>query len=133
MGWEVFYQVTLIPTPIYSTELTSKREGKSNVMITGFINLGLHMILSRQLNPRPTCDWSTSSFNLHHFCYELFFTPSHCCYNLNSLIPTRPPISTSSFWSRSPMHSRLLVDQCFSGSGCGGAKRVSSCSIKKSH
>ena len=39
-----FYQVTLIPTPIHSTELTSKREGICNVMITGPGDHRLHVI-----------------------------------------------------------------------------------------
>ena len=43
MGCEVFYQVTFIPTR--STELTSKREGNCNIMITGPVSHGLHMIL----------------------------------------------------------------------------------------
>ena len=67
-------------------------------MITRPENHRLHVILLRNL----IHNLSTSSFNLHHLCYKLFFIPSHCCYNLISLIPTRPPISTSSFWSRSP-------------------------------
>ena len=44
MGWEVFYQATLIPTPIRSTELTSKKEGNCFVMITGPANHDLHVI-----------------------------------------------------------------------------------------
>ena len=36
----------------------------------------------------------------HH--YELFFVSPHYHYNLISLVPTRPSISTSSFWSKSP-------------------------------
>lgn len=42
----------------------------------------LHVISSRELNPWPTHDLSTLSFNIHHLCYELFFTPLHCYYNL---------------------------------------------------
>ena len=80
-------------------------------MITGFLDHGLHMILSRKLNLWPTRDLSTLSFNLHHLRYELFFIPLHCCYNLISLVPTQPPISTSSFQSRSPTRRKLLADQ----------------------
>ena len=72
------------------------------------------MILSRKLNPRPIHDLSTSSFNLHRLRFELFFTPLHRRYKLISFVPTWPSISTSSFWSRSPTHCGLLVDQRFS-------------------
>ena len=66
-------------------------------MITGFVSHELHVILLQDY----THDVSTLSFNLYHFYYELFFTPSHRRYILISFVPTRPPISTSSFWSRS--------------------------------
>ena len=42
MGWEVFYQATLIL--IHSTELKSKREGNYNVVIMGLVDHGLHVI-----------------------------------------------------------------------------------------
>ena len=82
-----------------------------NIMIMRPVDHGLHMILSRELNRQPTRNLSTLSFNLHRLCYELFFTPSHHCYNLISLVPTWPPISTSFFWSRSSTCRRLLADQ----------------------
>ena len=44
IGWEVFYQATLITTSIRSTELTSKRESNCNVMVMGPTNHGLHVI-----------------------------------------------------------------------------------------
>ena len=44
MGWEIFYQATLIPIPLRSTKLKSKRERNSNIMITGFADHGLHVI-----------------------------------------------------------------------------------------
>ena len=44
MGWEVFHQATVIPIPIRSMELTSKREDNCNIMVTGPINHGLHVI-----------------------------------------------------------------------------------------
>ena len=87
------------------------RKPNCNVMITGPIDYGLHVVLSRQFHLWPTRGLSTSSFILHRLRYELFFTPSHRCYNLISLVPTWPPISTSSFWSRSPTRCRLLADQ----------------------
>ena len=40
---------------------------------------------------------------LQHPRYELFFIPSHCRYKLIPLVLTWPSISTSFFWSRSPM------------------------------
>ena len=83
-------------------------------MNTRPVDHGLLVILSCKLNPWPTHDLSTSSFNLYRLRYELFFIPSHCRYNLISLVLTWPPISTSFFWSRSPTHRRLLADQCFS-------------------
>ena len=43
LGWEVFYQVTLILIPIRSTGLTSKKEGNCNVMIEGPADQGLHV------------------------------------------------------------------------------------------
>ena len=51
---------------------------------------------------------------LHRPRYELFFKSSYCYYNLISLVLTRPPISTSSFWSRSSMR-RMWAKQavCF--------------------
>ena len=133
MGWEIFHQVTLIFIPIYLTELTFKRKGNCNVMITGLVNHGLYVVLLCELHSWPIRDLSTSSFNLHRLHYELFFIPSHRSYNLISLVPTWPPISTSSFWSKSPIGCRLFVDQRFSGSGGDGVKGVSSRSTKKSH
>ena len=56
MGWEVFHQVILIPTRL--TELTSKRKGNCNVMITRLVSHGLHVILPRDL----IRDLSTSPF-----------------------------------------------------------------------
>ena len=86
---------------------------------------------------------------LHRLRYELFFKSSHCHYNLISLVPTWQPISTSFFWSRksyashvsqissllwsSAHEKRLLADKRLSGSGGGGARGVSSHSIKESH
>ena len=133
MGWEVFHQVILIPTPIRLIEITSKRESNCNVMITGLVDHKLHVVLSHELNPRLTRDLSTSSFNPHRLRYELFFTPSHCRHDFISLVPTRPLISNSSFWSRSPTRRRLFADQRFSGSGGSGARGVSSHSTKESH
>ena len=54
---------------------------------------------------RPICDLLTSSFNLYHLRYGLFFTPPHCCYNLISFVLIRPPISTKSLQSKSFTHS----------------------------
>ena len=133
MGWEVFHQVTLIPIPIYLMKLMSKKEGNCNVIITRFVDHELYMVLLRELNPQPIRDLSTLSFNPQRLRYELFFTLSHCCYNLISLIPTWPPISTSSFWSKSLTRHRLLTDQRFFGSGDNGARTVSSRFIKKNH
>ena len=82
-------------------------------MITEPVDHGLHVVLSCELNPRPTCSLTTSSFNLQRLCYELFFTPSHRCYKLISFVPTWPPISTSSFWNKSLIRCRLLADQRF--------------------
>ena len=42
--------------------------------------------------------------------YELFFVSPHRRYNLISLVPTWPSISTSSFWSRSPTR-RMWAEQ----------------------
>ena len=66
-------------------------------MITGPVGHGLYVILTRDL----TCDLTTLSLNLHHLRYKLFFIPSYRCYNLISLVPTQPSISTSSSWSKS--------------------------------
>ena len=44
MGWEVYYQVTLIPTPTRLTVLMCKREDNCNIMITEPIDYKLHMI-----------------------------------------------------------------------------------------
>ena len=44
MGWEGFYQAKLISTSIRLTELTSKREGNCNVMITGLADHGLYVM-----------------------------------------------------------------------------------------
>ena len=133
MGWEVFYQGTLIPTHTHSTELTSRRESNCNIIITGPVDHGLHVVLLYKLNSQPTCDLFTSSFNPHRFRYKLFFTPSHYYYNPISFVPTWPPISTSSFWSKSPTHCRLLANQRFSGSGSGRAREMPLCSIKENH
>ena len=133
MGWKVFQQVTLILTPTHLAELMSKKKDNFNIMITGLVDDVLYVILSHKLNSRPMYDLSTLSFNLYCLCYKLFFTPSHRCYNLISPIPTRSPISTGSFWSRNTMRCRLRTDHRFSGSIGGGAKGVSSRSIKESH
>ena len=98
MDWEVFYRVTLIFTSL--TELKFKKQGNCDIMIMGPVDHRLNVILPHDL----TCDSSSSSFNLHRFRYELFFTLFHCRFNLIPLIPTWLPISTSSFLSRSPMH-----------------------------
>ena len=42
MGWEVFYQATLISTRL--TELMSKRKNNCNIIIMGPIDYGLHEI-----------------------------------------------------------------------------------------
>ena len=136
MGWEVFHQVILIfiPTPICSTKLTSKRESNCNIMITGPVDHGLHVILSRDFtsfNLHVTYQLHIS--NLHHLRYKLFFTLSHRCYNLISLILTWLSISTSFFWSKNLTCHRLLADQRLSKYGSSGAKEVSSRFTKKSH
>ena len=100
---------TLIPIPIRLIEPTSKREGNYNIMITGPADHGLHVIQSREFNYHPAYMWLANfilkSYMLrpHLLChrYELFFILAHCRYNLISLVPTRPLINTSSFWSRS--------------------------------
>ena len=66
-------------------------------MITGPVSHGLYVILPHNI----IHDLSTYPSLFHHLCYKLFFTPLHRHYNLISLVPTRPPINTSFFWSRS--------------------------------
>ena len=133
MGWEVFHQVILIltPTPIYLTELTSKREGNCNVMITGPVDHGLHVILSRELNPRPTHDWFIFSF----------FTASA----MNSSSHRRIVATTSSPLYRLGHQSALALSRAevlrvtkylqtnAFPLGSGGAKGISSRSTKESH
>ena len=52
----------------------------------------LHLFILKSYMPQPY-------FPRHR--YELFFVPFYRHYNLIALVPTRLPISTSSFWSRS--------------------------------
>ena len=67
MGWEVFYQATFIPTPIRLMVLTSKREGNCNVVTCRL---------------RDARDLVTPQPRLPRDCYELFFVPHQCRYNL---------------------------------------------------
>ena len=78
--------------------LTSKKEGNCNVMIEGPADYGLHV--SYQLHPFVLKFYMPWLYLPRH-CYELFFVPPHCCYNLISLVPTWLHISTNSFWNRS--------------------------------
>ena len=110
MGWEVFYQVTLIPTPIRLTELTSKRKGNCNVMIKGPADHGLHV--TYQLHPFVLKSYMPR-LHLPRHRYELFFVPPHRRYDLISLVPTRLHISTSSFWNRSPTCRIWAKAVCF--------------------
>ena len=68
LGWEVFYQVTLIPTPIRATELTSKREGNCNIMITGPADHGWHVIFlaSAMSSSSYHIIVATTSLHRHH-------------------------------------------------------------------
>ena len=74
------------------------------------------------------------------------FIPLHYHYKLISLVPTRPPISTSSFWTTSPMRCMwtkvVYFDHWFTKttcrltsfkSGSGGARKIFSYSTRKSH
>ena len=112
MGWEVFHQTTLIPipTPICLTELTSKRERNGNVMIKGLVDNGLHV--TYELYPFVLKSYMSQS-HLPCHDYELFFVPPYCHYNLISLVLTWPPVSTSSFWSRSPTRCIWAKAVCF--------------------
>ena len=75
MGWEVFYQVILIPIPIRLTGLTSKREGNCNVMIEGLADHELHV--TYQLHPFVLKSYMPR-FHLPRHRYELFFVLPHC-------------------------------------------------------
>ena len=55
MGWEVFYQATLIPTPICSTELMPKKEGNCNVMIPGPADHELQVIFLATAMSSSSC------------------------------------------------------------------------------
>ena len=55
----------------------------------------LHPFVLKSYMPQP---------HLPRHRYELFFIPPYHRYNLIALVPTRLPISTSFFWSRSPTY-----------------------------
>ena len=80
MGWEVFYQATLIPPPTHLTELTSKREGNYNVMIPRPADHGLHMIQSRLNLIFLATAMSSSSYRL------IVTTTSSLLYQLGSTL-----------------------------------------------
>ena len=68
-------------------------------MIKGPVAHGLHV--TYQLHSFVLKSYMPQPHLLRHR-YELFFVSPPRRYNLISLVPTRPSISTSSFWSRSP-------------------------------
>ena len=82
MGWEVFYQATLIPTR--STKLTSKREGNCNVIIIGPTDHGLHVIQLRESAYTWLANFILSSSNLT--CLGLIFLATAMSSSLYRLI-----------------------------------------------
>ena len=71
-----------------------------NVMIKGHEDHRLHV--TYQLHPFVLKSYMPQTHLPRHH-YKLFFVLPYHRYNLISLVLTRPPIRTSSFWSRSPM------------------------------
>ena len=69
-------------------------------MIKGLADHGLHMAYQLHLFVLKSY---MSQLHLPCHRYKLFFVLPYCYYNLITLVPTRLTISTSSFWSRSPM------------------------------
>ena len=77
-------------------------------MIKKLVDYGLHM--TYQLHFFILKSY-ISQPHLYRLRYELFFSILfYYCYNLISLVPTWPPISTSFFWSRSSTW-RIWVEQ----------------------
>ena len=123
-------------------------------MITRPVDHGLHVIQSCEFNHHPAYTWLAKfilksympQFHLSRHRYKLFFVLPYCHYNLISLLPTWPSISTSFFWSRSLIcriwvktvrfDRRLAKTTCrptpFQSSG-GGVRGNSSRFTKKSH
>ena len=79
-------------------------------MIKGPANYGLHV--TYQLHFFFLKSYMPQS-HLPCHRYELFFVPPYHRYNLISLVPTRPSVSTSSFWSRSPTRRMWAKAVCF--------------------
>ena len=101
------WKVSLYPSQLnledYYTKLLH-----CNVMIKELADHGLH--LTYQLYLFVLKSYMPQSYLLCH-CYELFFVPPYRRYNLIFLVPTRPLVSTSSFWSKSPTGRMWATNQ----------------------